>query len=285
MKDYLAATVTRLTMAQEEAEADATATGASANDAEHNYERKHALQASTTVSLADIDQAQQAAIRTKAIADRARFTAQRVAAELDAAKRGVLVAADRNDVPYSAQRMDEFRERKAEAEVQVATLGARLGELDQQVVAEETRDSRLTGTNLEAPAAGVVWRPLVAQGSAVAPDAPLLTLIDCSELYATAAFSSRQFDDLHPGRTAVIHVLGTNQDYSATIVDARAVSGTDAQERFAASLPKLSDRQILAVLRIDNPKNLAQQTYCGVGRPVEVRFAGKPTADAHPARP
>src|ERR1700722_8446186 len=84
MKDYLAATVTRLTLAQQEAEADATAAEASAADAEHNYARKHALQASTTVSLADIDQAQQAAIRTKAIADRARFTAQRVAAELDA---------------------------------------------------------------------------------------------------------------------------------------------------------------------------------------------------------
>jgi multidrug resistance efflux pump len=275
MKDYLSATVTRLALAQQEAEADATAAEATAADAEHNYGRKHALQASTTVSVADIDQAQQATIRAKAIAGRARFTAQRVAAELEAAKRGILVGADRNDVPYSQQRMDEFRERKAEAEVQVATLGARLGELDQQLSAEQLRDSRMTGTDLKAPADGVVWRPLVAQGSAVAADAPLLTLIDCSELYATAAFSCRQFDDLHPGRAAVVHVLGTDQDYPATIVEARAVSGTDAQERFAAPLPKLGDRQILAVLRIDDPKTLAQQKYCGVGRRVEVRFSDK----------
>jgi multidrug resistance efflux pump len=285
MKDYLTATVTRLALALEEAEADATAAEASAVDAGHNYERKHALQAGTTVSLADIDQAQHAALRTKALADAARSTAKRVAAELDAAKHGVLVAADRNDVPYSEQRMDEFRERKAEAEVQVATLDARLGELNQEVTAERLRDARVTGADIKAPANGVVWRPLVAQGSAVAQDAPLLTLIDCSELYTTAVFSGRQFDDLYPGRTAVIHVSGTDQDYAATLIDARAVSGTDAQEHFAAPLPKLGDRQILAVLRLDNAETLAKQKYCGVGRRVEVRFTDKAASAINPVRP
>jgi len=285
MKDYLAATVTRLSLARQEAEADAAAAEASAADAEHNYQRKHAMQASTTVSLADIDHAQEAAVRTKAIAERTRFTAQRVAAELDAAKQGVLVAADRNDVPYSQQRMDEFRARKAEAEVQVATLGARLAELGQQIAAEKAHDAHLTQSDLKAPASGVVWRPLVAQGSTVAQDSPLLTLIDCSKLYATAAFNGRDFDNLHPGRTAIVHVLGTDQNYKATIVDTRAVGGTDAQERFAAPLPKLSDRQILAVLRIAQPQPLAQQKYCGVGRRVEVRFSDKAAAAASPARP
>jgi len=284
MKDYLDATVTRLTLAQQEAEADATAAEATAADAEHNYARKHALTAATTVSLADIDQAQQAAIRTNAIAERARLTARRVAAELDAAKRGVLVAADRNDVPYSEQRMDEFRERKVEAEVQVATLGARLGELDQQVTTEQQRDSQLAGADIRAPVGGVVWRPLVAQGSVVAQDAPLLTLIDCSELYATAAFSGRHFDDLYPGRGALVHILGTDQDYPATVVDARAVSGSDGQERFAAPLPKLNDRRILAVLRIDNATALAGQKYCGIGRRVEVRFTEKSAPAVDPAR-
>ena len=285
MKDYLTAKVTRLTLAQQEAEADAAAAEASAADAEHNYERKNAMQASTTVSLADIDHAREAARRTKAIAERTRFTAQRVGAELDAAKLGVLVAADRNDVPYSQQRMDEFRARKAEAEVQVVTLGARLAELDQQIAAEQARDTHLTQSDLRAPAGGVVWRPLVAQGSTVAQDSPLLTLIDCSNLYATAAFNGRDFDNLHPGRTATVHVLGTDQDYKATIVDTRAVGGTDAQERFAAPLPKLSDRQILAVLRIAQPQTLAQQKYCGVGRRVEVRFSDKAVAAPNPTRP
>jgi len=281
MRSYLSATVTRLALAQKEAEAEATAAEATAADAQHNFERKSALRASTTVSVADVDQAEQAAIRTKAMAERARFTAQRVGAELDAAKRGVLVAADRNDVPYSEQRIDEFNARKAEAEVQAAILTARLAELDRQVLAERTRAARLARSEIKAPVAGVVWRPLVAQGSTVAHDAPLMTLIDCAELYATAAFSGRQFDDLHPGRTATVHLLGTDHNYPATIVDARALGGSDVEERFAAPLPKLSGRQILAVLRIDDPRSLAKKQYCDVGRRVEVRFSDKPPSDAN----
>jgi multidrug resistance efflux pump len=276
MKAYLDATVTRLTIAQQEAEADAIAAEATAADAEHNYGRKQALRTSTAVSLADIDQADQAAIRTKATAQRTRFTAQRVAAELDSAKHGVLVAADRNDVPYSEQRIDEFQARKVEAEVQVETLTARLAELDRQLLVERTRATNLAESEIKAPAEGVVWRPLVARGSMIAQSAPLMTLIDCSELYATAAFGARQFDDLHPGRTATVHILGTDHDYPATIVDTRAVSGTDVEERFAAPLPKLGDRQILAVLRIDNPAALAKKQYCDVGRRAEVRFTDKP---------
>jgi hypothetical protein len=110
-------------------------------------------------------------------------------------------------------------------------------------------------------------------------------LIDCSDLYATAAFSGKQFDDLYPGRTALVHVLGADQDYPATIVDARAVSGTDAQERFAAPLPKLSGRQILAVLRIENAKTLAAENYCGVGRRVEVRLTDKSAPAFRSTRP
>jgi multidrug resistance efflux pump len=276
MKAYLDATVARLTIAQQEAGAEAVAAGATAADAEHNDERKNALRASSAVSLADVDQADQAAIRTKAMAERARFTARRVAAELDAAKQGVLVAADRNDVPYSEQRIDEFSARKAEAEVQAETLTARLAELDREILVEGTRAAKLAESEIKAPASGVVWRPLVAQGSTVAQNAALMTLIDCSELYATATFSGRQFDDLHPGRTATVHILGTDHNYPATIVDSRAVGGTEVEERFAASLPKLGDRQILAVLKIDNPAAFAEKQYCDVGRRVEVRFTDKP---------
>jgi multidrug resistance efflux pump len=112
MTAYLAATVTRLSLTQKEAQSDAAAAAASAAEARHSYERKRALRASNTISLADIDQAEQAAIRTEAVAERARFTAQRLGEEVEAARRGILVGADRNDVPYSQQRIDEFRVKK-----------------------------------------------------------------------------------------------------------------------------------------------------------------------------
>ncbi len=270
MSDYLAATVTRLALEQKEAQADAQAAEASAVEARHNYQRKRALPPSTVVSLADLDQANQAAIRTQAVAERSRFTAQRLNAELEAAQHGILVGTDRNDVPYSEQRLDEFRLRKAEAEAQAATLTARLAQLEQQLSVERVRTANLSAIQLKAPQSGVVWRPLVANGSTVARDSDLMTLIDCSELYVTATFSSGQFDNLRPGRSAVVRLSGTGIDYPATVVDARAMQGSAGTERFAAPLPKLADRQVLAVLRLDNPEPLASTKYCDVGRRVEV---------------
>jgi multidrug resistance efflux pump len=200
----------------------------------------------------------------------------RIGEEIAAAKQGIFVAADRNDVPYSQQRLDEFRVRKAETEAQATTLAARLAELDRQVLTERVRAAGLAATELTAPVSGVVWRPAVFAGAPVARNAELLALIDCSEIYATATFSGRAFDDLHPGRQAIVHILGTDANYPATVVDARALQGTNVEERFAAPLPKLGDRQILAVLRLDSPKALAAEKYCNVGRRVEVRFQDRP---------
>ena len=270
---YRGATVTRLALTASAAKDDALAAQALAHDAQQNYQRKHALRAGTTISLADIDHAGNEAVRTQAVAESLRLTAQRLADELEAAKSGVLVGANRNDVPYSQQRADEYRVRKAETKAQIATLAARLAQFELQLAAERARDAKLAATELTAPAPGVVWRPLVAAGSAVARNSDLMSLIDCSTLYVTAVFGSQQFENLYPGRPAVVHVLGTGSDYPATIVDTRAMQGSDTAERFfAAPLPKLDDRQILAVLRIDDPGKLASQGYCSVGRRVEVRF-------------
>jgi multidrug resistance efflux pump len=224
------------------------------------------------MSAADIDQAEQAAIRTEANAQRARFAAERLAEELAAARRGLYISEDRNDVPYSQQRADEYRLRKAEAEAQAKALTARLTQLDEQLGAEQARAKRLASTELRAPTPGVVWRPLVTAGSAVARDAEMLTLIDCSEIYATATFSGRRFDDLRPGGHAIVHVLGAETDYAGTVVDVRAMERSAAEERFAAPLPRLGERQILAIIRLDDPKGMASEKYCSVGRRIEVRF-------------
>jgi multidrug resistance efflux pump len=271
-RHYLAATVTRLSLTLKEAQADATASAATATDARHNYERKRSLQIAVTVSAADVDQARQASIRTEAIAARARFTAQRLAEELDAAKGGVLVGADRNDVPYSQQRVDEFRLRKSEAEAQVAALTAQLEQLDGQLAAERTRAASLATSTLQAPVPAVVWRSLVTSGSAVARDAEVMTLINCSQIYATATFTARHFDDLYPGRHAIVHIVGTNTDYPATVVGTRAMQAPSTEDRFAAPLPKISDGQLIAILRLDNPGSLTSTNYCNVGRRVDVRL-------------
>jgi multidrug resistance efflux pump len=253
---------------------------ATAVEARAELERKRLLGAQHYVSRAALDQAEQAAVRAGAGSERAELAVRRTAQEIDAAKRRIYLAHDRNDVPYSQQRTDELLVRIAEATAQESTLSARLTQLDKQVAEETARAGRLAHAEVRAPMAGVVWRPLVTAGSTVARDAELMTLIDCSNLYVTATFSGRRFDDLRPGGHTIVRMLSSDARYTGTVVDVRAMQRSAAEERFAAPLPKLDGREILAIIRLDDPKALTSEKYCNVGRRVEVHFADLGTAQA-----
>jgi hypothetical protein len=81
----------------------------------------------------------------------------------------------------------------------------------------------------------------------------------------------------------IVHLLSSDARYAGTVVDVRAMQRSE--ERFAAPLPKLDGRQILAIIRLDDPRALASEKYCNVGRRVEVRFADLGTAQAAPIKP
>jgi multidrug resistance efflux pump len=269
---FQAATVSRLESVAGENRAEAEGLRATAAAAQHEYDRKRLLLNAGIVSAAVLDHVEQAAARTRADAERAALAAKRGAQELASARNGVYVGQDRNDVPYSQQRADEVRMRRAEIEAQAAALAAHLSQFDQQIAAETERTGRLSSAELRAPTAGVVWRPRVVASSAVARDAELLTLIDCSSLFVTATFSGRRFDDLRYGEPATVRVIGSDAEYAGTVVDVRAMESADREERFAAPLPKLGARQVLAIIRLDNAQAMALGNYCNVGRKVEVRF-------------
>jgi hypothetical protein len=48
--------------------------------------------------------------------------------------------------------------------------------------------------------------------------------------------------------------------------------GTENSDHFAAPLPQLSERQVMALVRLDDPAAMAGEKYCNVGRRVEIRF-------------
>ena len=266
MVAYRAATVSRLEFVARESEAEAAAARATAAGLGAELERERAL--GEYASRAVLDMAEKAAAGAEARSKGAEVAARRTTQELDAARRGIYLAHDRNDVPYSQQRTDELLVRIAEASAQEATLSARLTQLDQQVAEETARVGRLAHAEVGAPTAGVVWRPLVTAGSTVARDAELMTLIDCSNLYVTATFSGRRFDELRPGGQAIVRLLSSDARYTGTVVDVRAMQRSAAEERFAAPLPKLDRGQILAIIRTRRPESVdvGEILQCGAPR-------------------
>jgi len=269
---YRDAATGRLDLVAREAEADLVAAQASATEADRMLSRKRNLAASGWVSAADLDQAEKSAAGADANAERARLAAKRIADERDAARRGVFLTDNTNGTPYAQQRTDEFRLRLAENQAQAGAAQVRLSQLDDQITAEQARVEHLSSVELRAPVAGVVWRPDVTTGSAVGRDRELMTLIDCSSLYVTASFASRQFDNLRPGAAAIVHVTDSGVEYSGTVVDVRAMRGAENADHFAAPLPHLGERQVMALVRLDDPSAMAGEKYCNVGRRVEIRF-------------
>ena len=271
---YRGASVSRLNLVAGERQADIESARAALVEAQRDLERKRALHAKGYASEAAKIQSEQAVARARAELKRSQLAATRAREEVDGAQRGVFVSQDHNDVPYSQQRTDEIRVRLAEVEASLAVFAARIAQLDEQLVSETRRIAALSAAEVAAPASGVVWRPLVVAGSSVARDAELLTLIDCSELYVTATFGAGRFDELRYGQAAEVKVLNSETRLKGTVVEVRAVSRSDLKERFAALLPALGEREVMAVIRLDQPGPMAAEKYCSVGRRVEVRFAG-----------
>ena len=274
--DYRQSAVTRLDLVAREAQAELVAAQASATEAHNMLVRRSTLAAAGWVSAADLDRAVEASARADAEVARTQLAAERVGEEAKAARHGVYIADNIDGAPYAQQRTDEFRLRLAEAEAQAAGLAARRAELDDRLAAERERVARLTRAELRAPASGVVWRPDVTAGSVVARDHQVMTLIDCSTLYVTASFASRQFDKLWPGAPATIRVADSGKEYPGTVVDVRAMRD-EAGNHFAAPLPTLGAHQVMALLRLDDPGAMASEKYCNVGRQAEVRFGGVAT--------
>jgi multidrug resistance efflux pump len=269
--EYRQSTVNRLDIKTREAQAELQAAQASAADARKVLERKSVLAADGWAAAADLDRAAAASSRAYAAAARAQLAVRRLGDEAEAARRGVFIADNGDGAPYAQQRIDEFHLRLAEAEARAAGLAARQAQLDDQLAAERTRVAQLASADLRAPASGVVWRPEVAAGAAVARDRQVLTLIDCSTLYVTASFGSRQFDNLRPGAQATVRVADSGKEYPGTVVDVRALRGA-GDDHFAAPLPALGAHQVMALLRLDDSGAMAGEKYCNVGRRVDVRF-------------
>jgi multidrug resistance efflux pump len=282
LTDYRHSTTERLSFAAKEAQTSLDAAEASVTEAQATLARKQSLVPQGIVSKVDLDQAQKNAAHATAEAERARLAVKRIGEERDAADRGVFIAENNNGAPYAQQRIDELKLRLAEALSQTAGLSARLTQLDGQVAAEAVRVDHLALSTLHAPAAGIVWRPRVTVGSTVGHGNEMMTLIDCSTLFVTASFSAKKFDDLRPGAQAMVRVSDSGAEYTATVVDVRAVRGSDAGD-FAAPLPQLGAHQVMALLRIDNPGAMTGEKYCNVGRHVEIRFKDFNVANAAPA--
>lgn len=284
-ESYRRATVHRLEIMLKEREAAVAAARADATAAALDYRRVHEIEDTGALSLSDIEKSRQRAERTRADLDQAEFTARRTAGELQAARKGIYVYQDRNNVTYSEQHGEELVLRLAELKAQSVEVEAQSEDLKRQFDREADRYDKLSRAEVTSPLDGIIWRPLVVPGMHVPRDSELLTVMDCAELYVTAAFADRKFESIHPGNRASIKIEGSSQILSGVVTDVRAVESAKPNRTFAMPFPVSAGHHVTVVLKLIGdllPDD--RSTFCGIGRKVEVRFDGGkadvPMADA-----
>jgi multidrug resistance efflux pump len=241
-------------------------------------DRKRNLGSDGVASPAAVLSARRAADQAEVEATRLRITAERLAHEHAALEEGVLVGEERDDVPYSQQRVDEIRLRAVEIVARRREDEARLTALNRAITAESQRLDRLARAEVRAPSTGILWQSLVVQGASVGPTTELFTLIDCTELVVTAKYSERYFESILPGQLATVQLLGGG-NLDAVVESVRGLDVSSAEDRLAARMMDLAEGEFLVTLRLDSAELRGRKAaFCQVGRSVKVVLAANDSA-------
>lgn len=238
--------------------------------------RQQTLVANGFASRKTVETASDSAATAVGEEDNSRSKLTQLEAQLAALKRGIFVGQDRNDVPYSQQRMDEITIQLAALRYAQEDQQALAIRLQKQLVQERTRNGILHAIGVNMPFTGVVWRNNVVEGSNVIAGTELLRVLDCSDLFVDIIVPEVNFDMIYPGRDAEIRLLGRSEVLKGKVSSVRGNAAVVDQVTLAATPPKSLGNS--AQIRIDLPPSSLEtdyQNFCQVGRTVQVRFASR----------
>ncbi|HTH15651.1 MAG TPA: HlyD family efflux transporter periplasmic adaptor subunit [Magnetospirillum sp.] len=279
---YRSASTERLSHARTESEARLQAAEARLARARAEQERKETLFAKDLLAPAAVESARAAAREATADRDEARAERARLAAEARAVARGAMVGGGGDDTPYSGQRRDEVRVKRAGRKVELAQAQVRVTELERQVAAEAAQAGSLA--ELGAPVSGVVWSRFATEGDAVRAGDPVLGMVDCNKLFLTAVLPKRFFPELKAGDRARARLAGTDEAVVAVVESVRAAGGSQANGTAAVTPAAEQGRDVVVTLSLrDAHIGSRSDNLCQVGQHAMVTFqvpALKPLVDA-----
>ncbi|MGE5548526.1 MAG: HlyD family efflux transporter periplasmic adaptor subunit [Solirubrobacterales bacterium] len=283
-QDYRAAARRRLGLAETEAAARLRAAEANYSRLAAELNRKQVLLAKDLVAPVAVEAARADERAAKAEVDAGRAELARVAAEAAAVRKGAFVVGGSDVSPYSDQRRDELRIKRAARAVEAAQARIRVGELTRQLQAEEAQAAKLSSAKLAAPVTGVVWQRFAAEGDTVRPGDPVVGLVDCKSLFLTAVLPKRYFADLKAGDQATARLSGVAEPVKAVIQSVRAGGGAQANGAAAVSPGAEEGRDVVITLAVhDRRLGNRSDNLCQVGQHATVTFATpalKPLVDA-----
>jgi multidrug resistance efflux pump len=187
--------------------------------------------------------------------------------ELDSARSGAFLGDSYNDRPRSSQRADEFQQQIIELTAQLSEKQALLGQLRQDVIAENARLQLRSDAPVVAPAASKVWELLTAPGEHVERGQDLIRLVDCNAAMVTAVVSEAVYNHLQIGTKATFRLRAGDAGMSGRVVGLTGVATAAANYAIAPS--SLRKEQYRVAVEVPGLMNQG----CNLGRTGQVVFS------------
>lgn len=281
---YRSASAQRLELSRGEAEARLRGAEARHAQAIAELKRKEVLAAKDLVAPAAVESARAAEKAAAAERDEARAERGRLAAESRAIASGAMIGGGGDDSPYSSQRRDEVRLKRAARKVDMAQARIKAAELERLLAVESAQAGALAEAALAAPVTGVVWSRFAAEGDAVRAGDPVLGVVDCGKLFLTAVLPKRFFAELKAGDRATARLAGTDEGLAAVVESVRAAGATQANGAAAVTPMAEQGHDVVVTLALRDARvGNRSDNLCQVGQHASVTFqvpALKPLVDA-----
>jgi len=189
--------------------------------------------------------------------------------ELEALKAGRYLGDDYNDVPASAQRLDDIDQRIRELESRQRAADLEVANIVKRIEDETARLGALTVADVALPKVGRVWEALVAEGEYVSRGQPLIRLLDCSTPEVTATVGESAYNQLHVGGHAKFWPAAGGPGLEGVIEN--LTGAADASGNFAIAPSSLRKDVRHVTVRVPEMGGAAG---CEVGRDGLLTFEG-----------
>lgn len=187
--------------------------------------------------------------------------------ELAAARSGLFVGDSYNDIPRTAQRLDEITQQVIDLDGQIDEKALRISQLHSELAQEEKHFALRSDTSLAAPVSGRIWEMLTSDGEQVTQGQSLLRVLDCGGVLVTAAVSEAVYNALRLGQPATFHLRGESVERNGRVVGLSGLAAVAAN--LAIEHNALAREPYHATVEIPD---LANGPDCHVGRTGKVTF-------------
>lgn len=185
-------------------------------------------------------------------------------AELAALRKRSFIGDGYNDIPRTAQRLDEIEMQRVMAQADLDKINQRLGVANETLLREKTNFDLRQEAVVTAPKSGQIWEMLASPGETINQGQEVMKVLDCSTILVTSLVDENTFNELNLGMRVVFHTSSTSSEkYLGTVV--QLAGGAVSDNNFAIKLIRTGDKmQYRVIATLDRPD--ASAASCPIGQ-------------------